>query len=97
MKRVYDRCLNIELLESVEICNGFECRRECLNVSVREASVEDSEGAFDTHPTRPLFDALFDALLYSELMTALFAEFNDGCCHVDDLLILCMLLGEDTK
>ena len=54
MKRFYERGLKIEVLEPVEVCNGFEGRGEGLHLSVREASVEDGEGAFNTRLPRPL-------------------------------------------
>ncbi len=46
VKGVYDRCLDIELLEAVEGHNGFECTGEYLNVSVRESRVEDQVGFY---------------------------------------------------
>ena len=48
VKGFYEECLKIELLESVDVGNGFKRRLEGICVSVREASVEDGEGAFYT-------------------------------------------------
>ena len=44
MKGFYEGCLKIEVLEPVDVFNGFEGRREGPHLSVSEASVEDGEG-----------------------------------------------------
>jgi hypothetical protein len=58
MNGVNDGCLDIELLESVDVVNGFKRGRDRLKVSIRESSVKDGECVFNTRPTRPLLDAL---------------------------------------
>jgi len=76
VKSFYEGCLKIEVLESVDVVNGFEGSLEGLCISVREASVEDGEGAFDTRPPLPLFYVLFYAFLFALLVSAFFADFN---------------------
>ena len=98
MKRFYEGSLKIEVLEPVDVFNGFEGRREGLYLSVREASVEEGEGAFNTHLPRPLLDAfkvsLGVSLGFASLMSALFTDLNNGFSHVYNLPIWCMVFYE---
>ena len=62
VKTFEDRDLKVQLLEPVDVVNGFKERFYGSDLGVCEALGEDQECAFHTHLPRPFFDALLDAL-----------------------------------